>query len=789
MGRRDVSRISMRIDKSGWSFGVIRDAVQVIGGYFNLPGLERLEELMKSEDYNEEIAYIERILDFLFSRGDSLLKQTHSSGAAARDLAYKIASLENENQSFAREMSSMRRYIARALGEMGYKFSKGIAQLDAWLDEIWQLLATRNAAPNQPLMEENMNAPVSNRELEYARCIKEYVKEVGWANLPLGEREETALCLCQHLYTLGELAAASECLVDAMEPGLQDPIIYYNYFILGLTVGEYESAMQGYRVSCQALPKLSVAPSDRYQIEAIKSKDRISTTFVGKDLQEKQAVTLKILYNPPQNVRKTILDVWKKLKHPGIVEIYDFHEINKARPCIAMEYVEGPSLGEIVQKKGPIPAEEWLQRALQITLALAYAHEQGIVHGNLTPFHLLLHKSDVKITDFGLSLLDLRPLLLQEDLANFYFMAPERFLSPGPAQMCNDIYSLGKTLYYLLTGKFPHTMYQENVPAVIWPILHKATMLDPKQRYPNATELQADLAKASESPLTIPAHAQGEDLPEGVSRNRIVPLEDGATVLLPEKFIYRDGSIYSQVDNSQMVLVPEGVFAMGSEERSTEGPVHEVFLSHYIIDKYPVTNGQYLRFLDYMKRSNDHSKCHPEEPHNKDHAPKGWQTPEYKKYSEQDNCPVIFIDWWDAYAYSAWVGKSLPSEAQWEKAARGLDGRKYPWGDDEVTNEHANFGNRTGKTSAVGSFIKGNSPYGCADMSGNVWEWMLDTYEKTFYHESPRENPVCTLPRQSRVLRGGSWNDEIGSLRTTCRGCWIQTVRYAYIGLRCVCQI
>ncbi len=786
-----MSKISGRIEKSGWSWGVVKDAIRVLSGYLNFSWFDRLEELSKTQDIkNEEREYIEAIIDYLFRKGDLLLKQVRALSVAGsqpgHDLHAKITAMEMENQDFARQMTVLRRGAVKSLAEAGYKFGKGLAQTDLWLDELWQILAARNAAPNQPIYEENLNAPVTAREIECIRALQDYVAEVGWHGVPLGEREESLLCFCQHFYTTGAFNTASSFFVDAIESGFHDPLIYYDYFILGLSVGEFEAAMEGYRMATQALPMLSLAPSERYQIESVISKERIGINFAGKDNVEKQAVLLKVLYNPPQSVRKAILEVRKKIKHTGIAEIYDFHEINKQRPCIAMERLEGPTLAERVEKKGRIPAEEWLQLALQITGALAYAHDQGIVHGNLNPSKLYMHKGEIKIVDFGMAPLDQWPVYIgRKDLSDLYFFAPE-LLASGSSQLTSDVYSLGKTLYYLLTGKVPHLMYQENVPGVIWPILRKATETDPQMRHKNATEFLADLAQASASPISLPAQPKAQDIPSGVSRNRIIPLEDGGTALLPEKFFYRDGTIYSQLDDTQMILVAEGNFTMGAEERASESPVHEVFLSHYLIDKYLVTNAQYSRFLDYIQKSGDHSKCHAEEPHRKDHTPKGWGSGEYKKYSDQDNCPVIFIDYWDALAYAAWAGKALPTEAQWEKAARGNDGRKYPWGDEEISPELANWGNNLGKTSVVGSFPKGASPYGCMDMAGDVWQWCLDTYDKDFYRISPHENPLCSASRPARVLRGGSWNDAASSLRTPSRGCWVQTVRYAYIGFRCV---
>ena len=778
----------MQVEKSGWSFGVIKNAILVIGNSLLLPWLDSLDSLMKAEEFTPEVNMVEQTLDYLLKNGEFLLKELRTIGTSIpQEIIAKISEQE-QDPSFAREMSFFRRKVARVLERAGYEFSEGPGSFSLWLDKLWELLEARNASPAQPLVEESLHACLSENEHEYAAALSSYVKDLGWNNIPMGEREEAVLCLCQHAFAVRDFESASEFLVDAIETGITDPLIYYNYFILGINVENFEPAMQGFYAACETSPKLSPAPSDRYQIQGILGRNSVSTSFVAKDEYEQRQVIIKILNDPPSSVRKAIVNA-VKLKHAGVAEIYSFHEIHKTRPCLAVEYVEGPTLGEIVKKEGPIPAADWLQIALQITGALAYAHDQGIVHGNLTPSSLYYNGGQLKVLDFCFSPLDQWKFLGRQDLENIYFMSPEHLNTNRPAQMTDDVYSLGKTLYFLLTGQIPHLMYQESVPSVIWPILRKATDLDLSVRHQNATELLADLAQASESPLSLPVQTKLEDNSGKMARDRIIPLQDGGTVLLPKNFFYRDGLIHCQLDDSQMVLIPEGPFIMGSEERITESPVREVHLSHYLMDKFPVTNAQYARFLDYIQKSGDLSMCHPDQPKDKDHTPKGWNTPEYKKYSPNDNCPVVFIDWWDAWAYSIWADKQLPTEAQWEKAARGTEGLKFPWGEEEPSGDFTNYNKNLGRTSIVGSFPKGISPYGCMDLAGNVWEWCRDTYEKNFYREASRENPFCESDKLARSLRGGSWSDGDASVRATCRGCWVHTVRYGYIGFRCVREL
>jgi len=245
-----------------------------------------------------------------------------------------------------------------------------------------------------------------------------------------------------------------------------------------------------------------------------------------------------------------------------------------------------------------------------------------------------------------------------------------------------------------------------------------------------------------------------------------------------------------------MVLVPAGEFAMGSlvgEGDINEWPQHTVTLSAYWIDNTEVTNEQYGKFLKYLKRTGDHSKCFKGEPANKDHTPYGWTN---AKRSGPKH-PVVTVDWYDAYAYAAWAGKRLPTEAEWEKAARGTDGRKYPWGNDwddgkcnNVNREHnvlLRFDPM--RTAEVGSYPAGASPYGCLDMAGNVYEWCADYYWECYYFCSPLENPTGLASGGVRAVRGGRENagTDLPDFRCAGRSCNGESFHLFYdYGFRCV---
>ena len=227
-----------------------------------------------------------------------------------------------------------------------------------------------------------------------------------------------------------------------------------------------------------------------------------------------------------------------------------------------------------------------------------------------------------------------------------------------------------------------------------------------------------------------------------------------------------------------MVLIPAGAFQMGSTEDFTdERPVHTVYVDAFYMDKYEVTNAEYKKFVDanpqwqkgrIERRFHDGGYLYQ------------WNGNNY--LVGKGDHPVVYVSWYAAMAYARWAGKRLPTEAEWEKAARGgLAGKRYPWGD-TIDATKANYGGHVGDTTPVGSYPANG--YGLYDMSGNVSEWCLDAYDEGFYRNSPRRNPIAganniaevlnafannNLTRVSRVLRGGSWFINAQNVRVAVR--------------------
>lgn len=170
--------------------------------------------------------------------------------------------------------------------------------------------------------------------------------------------------------------------------------------------------------------------------------------------------------------------------------------------------------------------------------------------------------------------------------------------------------------------------------------------------------------------------------------------------------------------------------------------------------------------------------------------------PLYWDQVEHENLPIIGVEWHDADSYCRWTGKRLPTEAEWEKAARGMDGRTYPWGNEEPTPRLANFGKvffflsqYEGGLAPVDSYEPGKSPYGLHHMAGNVWEWVADWYGESYYGSDTNRNPAGPLKGDKKVLRGGSWDDRPVHVRSALRLSGAQSPRLDDIGFRCAQDI
>jgi formylglycine-generating enzyme required for sulfatase activity len=263
-----------------------------------------------------------------------------------------------------------------------------------------------------------------------------------------------------------------------------------------------------------------------------------------------------------------------------------------------------------------------------------------------------------------------------------------------------------------------------------------------------------------------------------------IVIEDTLPVDIPHTIVGKDGA--------EMVLIPPGEFLMGSVEKEgseDEHPQHRVYVKAFYIDQHEVTNAQYRQFIEETK----------------------YREPDFRdnSYLNHPGQPVVGVSWDDAAAYAKWAQKRLPTEAEWEKAARGgLEGKQYPWGDNfpDVSGYKANYYiiKSTPLDAAMlpSSFVGGNSAadgyqytapvgsfppngYGLYDMAGNISEWVADWYDEAYYLSSPKQNPQGPQNGRYRVIRGGAWDEFAYDLRCANRDVGNPNKSYLHVGFRC----
>jgi formylglycine-generating enzyme required for sulfatase activity len=255
----------------------------------------------------------------------------------------------------------------------------------------------------------------------------------------------------------------------------------------------------------------------------------------------------------------------------------------------------------------------------------------------------------------------------------------------------------------------------------------------------------------------------------------------------------RGVSLTRPLDDAVMIHVPAGEFLMGATDADgkaadDEKPQHTVYLDAFWVDRTEVTSAQYVRFLNalggHMDTCGGHQCVEMKEGEDADsHILQ--RDGLYEVEAGYEGHPVIEVTWYGAQAYCEWAGVRLPTEAEWEKAARGVDGRMYPWGDAGPDCSKAQYGDCRGETVPVGSKEAGASPYGALDVAGNVWEWVSDWYDPGYYRSSPARNPLGLTSGEERVFRGGSWGYLPMFIRTTDRGSNFPSYAGFNVGFRC----
>jgi formylglycine-generating enzyme required for sulfatase activity/tRNA A-37 threonylcarbamoyl transferase component Bud32 len=569
--------------------------------------------------------------------------------------------------------------------------------------------------------------------------------------------------------------------------------------------------------------------NNRYLITTRIGKGAMGTVYRATDTQTGREVALKIIYSelavdPAMLERfKREADALRQLKHPNIVEFVDAFEHDE-QYVIVMEYLPGGSLFDLLLQ-GPLPIERVRHIAIDLCDALIRAHRLKLIHRDIKPENILMNEEGTpKLADFGLARLshDTRVTRSGTQFGTPHYMAPEAWEGKTLDAQA-DIWSLGILMFEMLTGQVPFSgdtplavmnkvftsqpsrmkRLRSNLPPSLVKIIRRMLARDKKQRYQTMREVAVDLERNQAAPLPVSTKtkrvAAGFFLIVGLVAGGLIfadnwlspqvasaPLETQASIqdatqepilpataeLSPVTETPSLGMGASKVgeDGATLMFVPEGEFIMGSDTNEEAIPIHRVQMDAFWIDQTEVTNAMYEKCVDA-------GVCeHPRNTHSSLH-------PVYYGNSEFDDYPVIRVDWHTANAYCAWVGRQLPTEAQWEKAARGTVARIYPWGNDLPTGSLLNYNNDVGDTTKVGSYPDGASVYGVLDMAGNVWEWTGTLY-KPYPYEADDGREDLRSP-EARVLRGGAWNSNGNFIRSAARIRSNPTNSTDYYGFRC----
>jgi formylglycine-generating enzyme required for sulfatase activity len=595
--------------------------------------------------------------------------------------------------------------------------------------------------------------------------------------------------------------------------------------------------------------------NNRYRIVKLLGKGGFGAVYKAWDLQMNEPCAVKENLDSSRQAQfESEAKLLFKLRHQHLPAVHDHFVVPNQGQYLVMDFIEGEDLKQMVERSGPLAEDRAIEWMLQVCAALHYMHtrQPPVIHRDIKPDNIkitpqggLTGQGEAVLVDFGVA----KTLVAGTQSSSIILTpgyAPLEQYGLAKTDARTDVYALGATLYALLTGQPPveaplrpvrdplilPRQLNPGISQVAEQAILKAMQSDPEQRFQSAAELSVALRPAPTPPQpnlaqavpysgtlpVAPVRTPAPVFPPAVALT-VVPLPPvkvrpagrkgrlkkaarmAGLILLIVGYLFlaynwdifpflsyfdqypSPTTATSPVDGMVQALIPAGKFRMGSKtyaRRSNldEHPQHSVYLDAYWIDQTEITNAQYALCVAA-------GKCQP--PSNSVSSSRN----SYYGETQFDNYPVIYVSWDDAVAYCAWAGRRLPTEAEWEKAARGAEGKIYPWGnqtpDCNLANSYKYALNQhcVGDTSAVGSYPAGASPYGLFDMAGNVWEWVQDWYDGNYYASSPANNPTGPSSGQSRVLRGGGWDFKWYSLRVAERSAYEPDGRYDSYGFRC----
>lgn len=499
----------------------------------------------------------------------------------------------------------------------------------------------------------------------------------------------------------------------------------------------------------------------RYQIESHIGAGAYADVYRALDPILKRTVALKVL-KPALVSDQEAYDRFVQeaqtsgnLFHSNIATVIDIGDA-EGYHFLAMRFVDGKSLDKILHEGGPLSWEKALRIMEQVGAALSFAHARGLVHRDVKPQNIIISETEgAVLTDFGLvrAMASSGMTSTGTMLGTPQYMAPEIWEGEDAAPAA-DQYALACILVEMLTG---NTLFDGRTPPAVmtrhfkplelpasWPVgvpagiekvLAIALSKTPAERYESIDLFLASLV----ADLPIKTEVPEKPVPNPETSRRISIKADQTKKLQEENKAETD--THGEIE---WVDIPSGIFLFGErlEKRSIK--------NSYQIGKYPVTNKQYKKFLDE----------NPEQ-----RLPLHW----VRSYpAGKQEHPVVNVNWLDAQAFCEWAGCRLPTEDEWEKAARGKDGRKYPWGKDWGNGVYCNSWEAYEReTTPVNEYLKGISPYRVFDMSGNVWEW------------------TTSMGPYGYVIRGGSWFNDLTCMTATASGSFLSQDSNNRLGFRC----
>jgi formylglycine-generating enzyme required for sulfatase activity len=585
-----------------------------------------------------------------------------------------------------------------------------------------------------------------------------------------------------------------------------------------------------------------------YKLETELGKSDHWAVYSARHQTSGEQVALRFLI-PDSALSQTLLRRWehsaanlRNLNHPGLVSVRDAG-VYRGVPYLVVDYAAGQTLREKLQ--APLPAEQAARLLTPVARALVYLHEHHLPHRNVHAANIMTGKGFI-LADSGVQQLldllegrtpstsdpvqeDLRGLagVFLEMITGVWNEKGERWTSTRVRAALQKIQLPAEVVQLvqralLVKGSYksmqafaqalekigrgvPQTpeartstasqrspqsagrkpRQKRNAAGWLIPlgllvvaVIAVAVWLLPGLLTPDQPIAESEPPAGAVQPLASSTPVQEvavQPSPQEQESETASPALQPSTTPQPTARPLDVGSVQvSAIDGMEMVYVPAGEFIMGANDREDdEKPQHNVYLDAFWVDRTEVTNSMYALCVQA-------GACKPPVSSISSKHSTYFGNPDFEAY------PVIYVTWKQARDYCSWAGRRLPTEAEWEKAARGTKGYITPWGNNSPSPDQVNYNGNVGDTSQVGSYPKGASVYGTLDMAGNVWEWVADWYSSKAYTKAVYENPTGPQEGTRRVLRGGSWYYPLNDIRASNRFSASDNTTLNDVGFRCV---